>query len=140
VTINPTGSTASLASYTLLDRTTAALNSVSIVSIGLSSNVAAAFTVKLAKRNSAGNYDVVVSQTLSHGGGGFEDVTLSSPYAVPATGSYYFGGYTDSSTTMSTTAAVNRAYKAGNAGVGAGQAFTENSYQSFAIALQLPHR
>lgn len=93
VTINPQSTTAAAQTYTFIDRTTTVLNSVWVYKIGIYSTTARTFSMKIVKRNSLNNYDVVVNQSFAHGGTGFEDMTLTTPYLVPATGSYYLGAY-----------------------------------------------
>lgn len=82
--------------YTYVDRSWAVNNSSTVTKIGVYSTDAQSFNVKLVLRNSATDYDVVVSETLSHGGTGWEDLTLSSPYEVSASGDYYAGCYSSS--------------------------------------------
>lgn len=108
--------------YTVIDRTTAVLNNVTVGRIGLYSTAAHTFTVKIVRRNSAGNYDVVVSENFAHPGGGWVDKTLSSPYTVPASGTFYLASYNAATGTHNLTAVgTNRAYKVGNI-TGSGQA------------------
>lgn len=93
VTINTADGTAAGQTYTLVDRATAVLNGVTVPYIGFYSTTARTVKVKIVKRNSANNYDVVVDQSYSHGGTGWEDVTLSSSYVVPGSGAYFLAGY-----------------------------------------------
>lgn len=76
-------------------------NSVTITSVGIYLNAAATVTMKILKKNSSVSVDVVVSQAFSHPGGGWVDVTLSSPYTVPGSGSYYVGAYFTTNPTFS---------------------------------------
>lgn len=65
-----------------------------IRTIGVDLNTAATITIKIVKRVGAGTYDVVYSQSgVSHGGGGFQDLVLSSPYTVPNDGGTYYLAY-----------------------------------------------
>jgi hypothetical protein len=122
VTMNTASSTGAGQNYTLIDRSTAVLNSVEVRKIGIYSTTARTMTVKLVKRNSANNYDVVVTQAMSHGGTGWEDCTLSSPYTVPASGTYYLGAHCSSGgANPNYTGAVARAYKAATNMTGTGQ-------------------
>lgn len=88
-------------------------------------------TVKIVKRNSAGNYDVVVSQAVSHPGSGWANFDLTSPYSVPASGSYYLGVYVPA-TTQSFTGSVARAYIASDA-TGTSQTLTEDTAIAFPL-------
>ena len=84
-----------MGSQTIISLGTAVLNSQTVHSIGYYSTGAGSNTLKLVKRNSAGNYDVIVSQAVSHGGGGWQDFVLTSDYVVPGTGDYYIGLFTN---------------------------------------------
>jgi len=90
---NPPAASASAGwgSSTYVNETTALPNSVTIKSIGVYSTSATTFSMKIVKRNSSTSVDVVVSQSLTHPGGGWADLTLSSPYSVPGSGTYYVG-------------------------------------------------
>lgn len=132
VTINSPDGSAAVGGNTIADRTTAVLNNTLISKIGVSS--AAPFTLepKIVKRNSAGNYDIVYeNQTYSHGGTGFEDMTLSIPFQVPATGTYYLACYLASGT-ISVKTSASRAQAAGDT-TGVGQAMTEGTAQVYAL-------
>jgi hypothetical protein len=98
-----------------------------IYTIGAYQVTAATFQMKIVKRNSAGNFDVVVTQSFSHPGGGWADLTLSSPYTVPGSGSYYPALYTISATAQQRGASTSRAYKAGNITGTAQSGFTEDT-------------
>ena len=116
-------SSLSTAGYTLFDRTFRVKNGSVVSKIGVYSAAAASVTVKIAKRNYAGNYTTVVSQVFAHPGGGWQDATLSTPYTVPSTGEYYAGVYSTGSMNI-TTSNISRTYFAGNsAGT---QAFVED--------------
>lgn len=130
VTINAYSSNTSAGSqYTYVDRSVAVLNSVTVYSIGLYCPTAVTgMAVKLFKRNSAGNYDVVATQAVNHPGGGWYDVALTTPYAVPGTGTYYLGGMAPSGINFGQTANTGaRSYKTGDV-TGTGQTgFTEDT-------------
>lgn len=131
VTINSPGGSLGAGSYTLVDRTTAVLNSQTVISIGVNSNVTGTFVVKILKRNSAGNYDVVVSESsMSHAGGGWQDYALTAPYAVPASGTYYLGAYGTTASAMQSTANVARAYSLSNV-TGSSQTLTEDTQVAY---------
>lgn len=78
---------------TYFNETAALPNSVTIQSIGMFADAACTLTMKIVKKNSSTSVDVVVSQAFSHPGGGWADCTLSSPYVVPGSGSYYVGAF-----------------------------------------------
>ncbi|MPZ19509.1 MAG: hypothetical protein GEV06_16555 [Luteitalea sp.] len=85
---NQTTSTA-----TIFARAFAVDNGATINSIGLYQTNARETTIKIAIRNSPGNYDVVVSEAFSHPGGGWVDHTLAAPYVVPGTGEFHPGAF-----------------------------------------------
>jgi hypothetical protein len=134
VTINGFNNDASQgAALTMVDRSTAVLNSVTISRIGAYSTVAATLTLKVVKRNSSSNFDIVYSQTVSHPGGSFVDFDLTTPYAVPATGTYYLAEYNPNGSMSNcplTAMGQARAYKSGDI-TGSGQSgFTEDTGQA----------
>jgi hypothetical protein len=112
----------------MMDRTWSVTNGQTVVSIGAYTTAARTLTMKLFLRNSAGNYDVVVSQSFSHPGGGWADLTLSSPFAVPGTGTYYAGFFAPSGASIDSSAgAIARSFKSGDI-TGTGQTgFTEDA-------------
>jgi hypothetical protein len=111
--------------YTVIDITTPLTPGDVITHVGFNHTGAVSATVKIAKRNSAGNFDFVVSESFSHPGGGLEYKTLSSAYTVPLTGSYYPAVYNGTDTIRA--AAGSRASKSGNATGSAQSGFTESS-------------
>lgn len=126
--IGPTGTSSFGPGFTLFDLNTALTAGDVITKIGLYSTIATSTPfVKIGKRNSAGNFDIVVSQSINHPGGGWVDFTLATPYTVPGTGTYYVGGYlTDANN--DTTANISRCFYNGNIGVSTGNAGgTENT-------------
>ncbi|MCB1436694.1 MAG: DUF2793 domain-containing protein [Rhodobiaceae bacterium] len=111
---------ANQSSYTYFDRSWTIDNSKTVTKIWVYSTAAISLTVKIGKRNSAGNYDIVVSQGgFSHGGTGWEAKTLTTPYAVPASGTYQAGIFVGAATSFQYASAA-RSYKAGDI-TGAGQ-------------------
>lgn len=115
--------------YTWFDQSWTIDNSETVTKIWVKSSVAVSFNVKIGLRNSAGNYDIVVSESFSHGGSGWEAKTLSTPYAVPASGTYHAGIYYASGNIAASSGAFARAYKSGDI-TGSGQSgFNEDSYQ-----------
>lgn len=124
-TIHSNSTTANYSTgFTIFDRT--ALTAADVIqSIGVYSAGAATYTVKIGKRNSAGNYDIVVSESFSHPGGGWSDKQLSSNYTIPGTGTYYVGVYVSGN--QNTAGSQSRAYIAGDStGTGIG-GYTEDT-------------
>jgi hypothetical protein len=115
VTINNQDTTTNFGSVnTLIDLSTAIVNGRVITALEAYSASARNITLKIALRNSAGNFTVPVSQTLAHPGGGWATLTLTSAYTVPGSGSYYLGATTSASD--SAKASIARAVLAGDAG------------------------
>lgn len=114
---------------TMLDTGFALTNGRTVYRIGAYMNVAETCTVVICKRNSAGNYDVVVSQAFSHGGAGWQDVDLTNTYAIPNDGASYYAGFHSASAQPSNTS--NRTYKSGAQSVAAGvTGWTEETSQA----------
>lgn len=132
VTINSATTTAGIGTLSIVDRTTAVLNSQTVTSIGVYSTSAVTFTIKIVKRNSAGNYDVVVNQgSAVHAGAGWQDFALSSSYAVPGTGTYYLAAYTTTGTVNSTGASISRARSGATNISGTGVTLTEDTGDAY---------
>jgi len=110
----------------LVDRSVALTPGDVINKIGASLSSGQTITLKIVKRNSSVNYDIVVSQSLVHPGGGFADVTLSSPFTVPGSGSYYVGLY--AATTISGATGQARGFgSGGDTGVSSSVTFGEDT-------------
>lgn len=82
-----------LGGWTFIDRTAAIPNNTYITGIGIQCNSSHTGKVKICKRNSANNYDIVVDQSISHAGAGWQDFNLTSLYLVPGSGTYYLGAF-----------------------------------------------
>lgn len=83
----------------------------------------------IVKRNSAGNYDVVVSEAHSYtiGADGWTDRTLTTPFSVPASGDYYVAVKTTNVSASAIWAGTaDRFYYSGTAS-GTGLTFTEGA-------------
>ncbi len=111
--------------HTNIDRSWSVDNSSTINQMGVYLDSAGDVTVKIAKRNSAGNYDIVVSEQFAHTGSGWEDFTLTTPYDVPASGDYYAGYYGHTVRNFSS-ADQDTAYNSSNL-TGTSQTLTEGS-------------
>jgi hypothetical protein len=102
--------------FTFADRTTAVLNSVTVYSIGIyNTSAGRTYVAKILKRNTSNNYDVVASQSLVHPGGGWFDLVLTTPYAVPGSGTYYLGAYSATGTYSATVSTNARSVFTGEA-------------------------
>lgn len=85
VALSPPSTTVAAQGYTFVDRSAAIVNGANVQSIDVYSNTARTMKVKIAKRNASNNYDIVVDQSFSHAGGGWQTVTLSSSYLISGT-------------------------------------------------------
>ena len=80
--------------YLQVDEQYAVANGNTVTSIGFYCDAPSnGLEVKIFLKNGPGNYTCVYSQTVNHGGTGWEDFILSAPYVVPGTGNYYIGAY-----------------------------------------------
>lgn len=117
---------------TYVDRTYALDPNSTVTKIGVfNTQASSSIKVKIVERTSASTYDVDVDQAYSHGGTGWEDVTLSTPFVVPGTGDFYAALHTVASISGDTS---------GNAGAtvagdktGTGQSITDS-----ASTIQIP--
>jgi hypothetical protein len=109
---------------TYFDRSWQIDNNSTVTKIGVYATTPGTTTVKIAKRNSTGNYDIVVSQTCNHPGTGWYDCTLTSPYVVPASGTYLAGAYALSTPLYTTNTQVALSSVAGDK-TGTGVAIAE---------------
>ncbi|QIG67362.1 concanavalin A-like lectin/glucanase protein [Rhizobium phage RHph_TM3_3_9] len=93
----PTGSTITSAvpsaatitqssTYTIADRALVIPNNTTVVSVGIYADNAGTQVFKILRRVSSTTYDVLVSYSFSHPGGGWYDYVLPTPYLTPATG------------------------------------------------------
>lgn len=115
-TADPTTTTGGFQGFTMVVRSFAVDNDANITSIGVNSTTAATITVKLIIESTATSHEVVVSESFSHGGTGWEDHTLSSSYNTDSSSTYRVGTF--SSTNIDATASTARAFRTGDAGVG----------------------
>jgi hypothetical protein len=92
---------------------TALTTGVTITHLGIYSTGTNLYALKIGKRNSAANWDCVVTQWFAHPGGGLQYVELTTPFVVPAGNNYYQGAYVVGAAGVSTTT-YNRAQIAGN--------------------------
>lgn len=100
-------------------------NGGTVVSVGMYAGVSCTLTMKIILRTSSTTADVVVSQAFSHPGGGWADLTLSSPYLIPGSGTYYVGANFSTDPSIKYNATNNRAISANI--TGNGQAIVESS-------------
>lgn len=120
----PTGSTA-WGDITYFDRSWQADANSTVFKIAVHSATGGTFTLKIAERTGAGNYTVLRSQSITHGGTGMEEITLVDPFEVPASGLFNIGAHINVTTAGSPSS--SRAFKAGNVGLGAQTGFTEDT-------------
>lgn len=115
-TSDPT-TTSGIGTLTMFSRSFSLDNNKTVKTVGVYSNTAGTLTIKIALRNSSTSYTVVVSQAVTHPGTGWVDFELSSPYAVPASGTYHVGAH-GASANYPVVTAQPRAYVSGNASLG----------------------
>ncbi len=75
------------------DRSFAIPNSKTVNAISVYSTASGTIYVKIAEEISSAEFDIDVSESFSHGGTGWERHDLSTPYAVPSSGTYRAGEY-----------------------------------------------
>lgn len=126
----PFGTPTDFSAFTMGDMSWKLNNSQTVTKLGFYSRATGSITITMmiAKRNSPGNYDIVASEahTFSAGADGWIDRTLTTPYAVPATGDYYVVIKTSATTASAIWAGTaNRMFFSGTAS-GAGVTFTED--------------
>jgi hypothetical protein len=111
-TLNNQSSSGGFGNFTYIDRSASITNNISITKIGVYAATGKTIVVKIALENSSTNYDIVRSESLVHPGGGWADLTLSSPYAVAASGTFRLGAFFNG--TSDNTTSVAQASIAGN--------------------------
>ena len=127
VEIVPRASDSAMTSRTYVAVNTFVTNGVTVASIGCYMPSSGTVSVKIAKRNSSTNYDIVVSESFVHPGGGWSDKTLPTPYVVPGSGDYCIGMFTGGLTVGQTATGISRGINAADIGVSSGITFTEAS-------------
>ncbi len=121
--------------FTYVDRSWTINNGSTVGLLWLYSTAAATFPLKIIRRNSAGNYDVVASASITHGGAGWQSVSIT-PYTVPSDGKEYYVGVYVNGTTHAMIDGKDRAYTSANA-TGSSVTMTEQTH-SGADYLVLP--
>lgn len=127
----PFGTPTDFSTFTMGDMSWKLNNSQTVTQLGFYSRTTTSITITLmiAKRNSPGNYDIVASEahTYSVGADGWIDRTLTTPYAVPASGDYYVVIRTSATTASAVWAGTaDRLYYTGTPS-GTGVTFTEGA-------------
>lgn len=84
-------------------------NGQTVASLGMYASSACTADLHIVQRTSAGNYTVVATQSISLTGSGWQDVTLGTPYMVPASGNFYVGAFSSCTNVVSS---INRAHGA----------------------------
>jgi hypothetical protein len=115
--------------FTIVDMSTALTPGDVINEIGVYSTTArTGLKCKIVQRTSANTFTVVADTgSWNHTGASFENKALSSPYTVPATGTFYVAVYYPTSTSVNVSVAVNRATASGVDATGSGVTITESS-------------
>lgn len=103
--------------YTYVNRQTAITNGVTVCYLGISLASAETVTLKIIQRDSSTQNDIVFSQSFAHPGGGYADMTMSSCYTVPGSGTYYPAVWFNSSASRTATVSGGRSYYNGDPAV-----------------------
>lgn len=90
--------------YTNVNRSLALTNGSVISKLGFYCSAAISSKLKIVRRNSAGNYDILLSEEFDHTGGGWKDLELSTLFVVPASGDFYIATYSASGIDLMTEA------------------------------------
>ncbi|WP_018900432.1 hypothetical protein [Rhizobium sp. 2MFCol3.1] len=123
--------TAPISNITVFNRDVAISNGRTVLGLLLNSSVAGSYSLKIAQRTAAGAYNIVYNQVVSHPGGAVL-YSLTTPYTVPASGTFYMGASSPLSNPQFI-ALSSRAYKTGDL-TGAQTGFTEDAnVQTFSI-------
>ncbi len=135
-TANPNGTSTDTDGNTWLDRDRRLPNGQLLHSIGTSSSTPYSGSVKIVRRVSAGNYDVVLTRSITHAGNGWQDFPVQG-FRIPATGDYFAAVWTPSGITNNViSSGVNRAFASGEAS-GDGVSFSESSGQCLPVRAKL---
>lgn len=123
--------TAIAAAFTVMNRAFAVDNNKFVTKLGIFSTNALTYSIRIFKRNSAGNYDIVYNQgsCVHPGGAVWVDFGLTTPYFVANdAASYYAGFYTAGAAKPDATVSGEAiGFKSGDI-TGTGQSgFTENT-------------
>jgi len=105
-------------------------NGKTVARLGLYATTAATYHLKICRRNSPTSIDIVVSEAFAHAGGGWQDFELSSPYEVPASGTFHLGMYAPGIDDVPANEATDRIGGFGvgaNVGVGTGITTSEST-------------
>lgn len=129
----PPNGSAAATNYTIFNRAVVLTGGKTVKAFRFSQTLAGTYSIKIAERTGAGSYNVVYAQTVVHLGGGDATFALTSPYSVPESGVYHFGVFTATAGVASLIDASVRAYKSGDAPVGAASGFTEDSAQAYSV-------
>jgi hypothetical protein len=117
--------TVGLDGVTVFDRSFALTNDSIIHSVRIYGTSAKSVSVKIALENSATDLDIVVDETFSHTGSGWETFSLSSEYTVPSSGTYRLGSYASGNWNR-TVESVAQSYRSGNS-TGTGETYTSTT-------------
>lgn len=93
--------------FTLMDNSYTVTNSKTVTSIGVYTTVAATLKIKIVHLVSGSTYQLDYDQSVSHDGTGWKDFSLTTPFAVPESGTYYIAVYTATGIATETAAGGN---------------------------------
>lgn len=111
-------------SYTMVARNVSLPNGATVTHISVHTNTSQTVSVKICLQNSTTEFDFKVTEDFSHGGTGWEEFTLTTPYVVPETGTYRLACHGTSNMGVRT---EDRSYKLANVGLGVNSGFSADT-------------
>jgi hypothetical protein len=119
---------------TMFDRTFSLTNGKTVSQVAIYSASAVTVKAKIGLENSSTDIDVVYDESFSHTGSGWETFNLTTPYAIPGSGTYRLGSYSASNMNR-VNATHDVSYYSGDA-TGTGETYTAASnYSRFCQAI-----
>lgn len=114
--------------FTIVNRSWKVDNSKTVNKIGIYHTTKETIKIKIVERTEATLYDVDVTESVSHGGEGWQWFALPTPFDVPSSGDFHVGVYCPTGVTGGLKL-VARAYVSGDA-TGDANSLTEDSMYS----------
>jgi hypothetical protein len=119
---------------TVFDRTFSLTNGKTVSQVSIYSASAVTVKAKIGLENSSTDIDVVYDESFSHTGSGWETFNLTTPHAIPGSGTYRLGSFSASNMNR-VNSTHDVAYYSGDA-TGSGETYTAASnYSRFCQAI-----
>jgi hypothetical protein len=99
--------------HTIVDRSVTLPAGATVTALGIYSTAAKTYDLKIGCEISASSYEVLLSQSFAHPGGGWADTTLAAPFTVPQTGIHRFMAWCSNTAPTNASIVVARASKQG---------------------------